>query len=292
MGGGGAVPDPNLDGPFAIAELDDSLHVAATNHDEPIHCAYPTSGGPFPVILVAHGFQLPASQYTSYVKRLATFGYVALTVDYQAGLFSVSNVDNAKDLIAAIDWAGSKAELTGKADTKTVGTTGHSMGGKLAILAATMDPRIKASITLDPVDASMNCAPADCPDVSKLLPINIPLGFIGETTDAMGGFMPCAPAADNYTTFYAPAASPAIQITAVGANHMSFLDNVAGCGFVCSFCNMPSAKNADVNSMSKAFVVAFYERYLRGNLGYDTYLTGADAQARYVQSGQAMIVSK
>ena len=140
---------------------------------------------------------------------------------------------------------------------------------------------------------SMNCAAADCPDMSAMMPnLHIPTGFVGETTDASGGFQPCAPAADNYATFYAGANSPSLSVTVKGANHMSFLDNVATCGFTCSFCNMASAPNAQVNALSKAYVVAFYERYLRGLVGYDTYLTGADAQARYVATGQAEIVSK
>jgi len=39
-------------------------------------------------------------------------------------------------------------------------------------------------------------------------------------------------------------------------------------------------------------MVAFYERHLRGNVAYDTYLTGADAKARYVTTNQAALVSK
>ena len=44
--------------------------------------------------------------------------------------------------------------------------------------------------------------------------------------------------------------------------------------------------------MAKAYVVAFYERWLRGNTAYDTYLGGAQGQARYVATNQVTIVSK
>jgi dienelactone hydrolase len=245
------------------------------------------------VIVVAHGFQLPASQYYAYLTRLASFGYVALTADYPAGFFNPNNVENAKDLLAALDWSASAPQLAGKADATHAGLTGHSLGGKLSLLAATMDARVKASITLDPVDSSMGCNAQDCPDVSQLMPtLHIPTAFVGETTDAMGGFQPCAPAADNYSTFYAGATSPSLEVTVNGANHMSFLDDVSTCGFVCGFCNMASAPNAQVNDLSKAFVTAFYERYLRGDTAYDAYLTGAVAQSRYVASGQATLTSK
>ncbi len=297
-GGTMAVDDPNLDGPYTFKEIDDTTKVAATGHTVPIHCAYPTAGpsaGPYPVVLVAHGFQLPPAQYNGYVKRLASFGYVALTADFPAALFSVNNVENAKDLLGGLDWAKAKAELTGKADVTKAGATGHSLGGKVAFLASTMDARIKAAITLDPVDGAMNCTAQNCPDVSDLMPtLTIPTGMLGETLDSAGGIggMSCAPLANNYATFYAGAKSPSLAVTVTGANHMSFLDSSATCGFTCSFCKAATAPNAQVNALAKAYVVAFYERHLRGDLAYDTYLTGAQAQARYVTTNQATIQSK
>ncbi len=293
-GGGGVVDDPDVDGPFAIAELD-GVAASSSGNDVPVHVAYPTAGpdaGPFPVVVVAHGFQLPASQYTSYVRRLATHGFVALTADYPASFVGVNNVENAEDLSAALDWAGAAPELAGVADASVAGMTGHSMGGKLALLAATLDRRVHATLTLDPVDGSMGCSPADCPDVSSLMPLPIPTGFVGETTDAMGGFMSCAPAADNFTTFYAGTTSPSLSVTVHGANHMSFLDDVSTCGFPCSVCNPAQLDNGTVNGLARAFTVAFYRRHLKGQIAYDAYLTGAEAQARYVETGLATIASK
>ena len=73
---------------------------------------------------------------------------------------------------------------------------------------------------------------------------------------------------------------------------MSFLDDVASCGITCSFCQTATATNAQVTSMARALMVAFYERHLRGNTAYDAYITGAQAQARYVATHQATITSK
>lgn len=294
---GDPVYDPNMDGPYQTQLFEDTFD-SSTGDSVAVHCVYPISGpssGPFPIVIVAHGFQLPASQYYSYVERLASFGYVALTVDFPTSLFSPSNPDNAHQLIEGIDWA--TTNLANVADGNNVGVTGHSLGGKLSLLAATYDARVKASIVLDPVDGGGGpgggCNPPDCVDVSALMPgLQIPTGFLGETTDASGGFQPCAPAAENFTTFYAGTNSPSLSVTVAGANHMSFLDDVASCGFTCNFCNTAMASNATVNAMSRAYVTAFYERYLKGNAGYDTYLTGADAQARYVATGQATIASK
>jgi pimeloyl-ACP methyl ester carboxylesterase len=261
-----------------------------------VHCAYPTAGptaGPYPVVVVGHGLSLPAAQYYGYVKRLASFGYVALTVDFPSSPFSVDNPKEAKDLLAGLDWAKNKALI--KADASNAGMTGHSLGGKVSLLAATMDPRVKASIVLDPVDGGgpTGCNAPTCVSVAPLMTgLHIPTGFLGETTDGAGGFMPCAPAASNFTTFYAKTNSPSLEVTVAGADHMSFLDDVSTCGFTCSFCNPATAPNAQVNGMARAYVVAFYERHLRGNAAYDTYLTGAEAQMRYVSTNQATITSK
>ena len=305
-GGGGAgsggaggqeepLPDPAEDGPYAYAELDDSFLVAATGNTVAIHCAHPTSGpssGPYPVVVFGHGFQLPPSQYGGYVRRLASFGYVALTVDFPAGLFGANHVKNARDLLGGLDWAAQAPELGGQADSTHAGASGHSLGGKVALLAATLDTRIAATITLDPVDSSVSCSPQDCPDVSALMPIAIPTGFVGETLDASGGFQPCAPEADNFYTFYAHTSSPSLLVDVHGANHMSFLDDSASCGITCSFCQTPTLPNATVHDLAQAFVVAFYERHLRGRVAYDTYLTGPEAVARYVDTGLATLEAR
>jgi hypothetical protein len=115
---------------------------------------------------------------------------------------------------------------------------------------------------------------------------------LGETLDAQGGAMPCAPAADNFQTFYAAASSPALEVDVLGANHMSFIDDPASCGLPCSFCNPATAPQAQVLDLARAYTVAFFERHLRGLAGYDAYLDGAVARRRYVQTMQARIQSK
>lgn len=286
------LPDPNLDGPFAYAERDGTMRVAATGNDVPVHAAYPTGSGKFPLVLVARGFQLPASQYRGYVRRLATFGYVALTVEYATPLTGQNNPAQAAELLSAIDWAKADSTFGQKVDDQNVGLTGHSLGGKVALYAAARDPRVKASIVLDPVDGGFACSPPRCADVSAMMPkLHIPTAFLGETTDATGPTA-CAPAAENFTTFYAQANSPSLQVTVAGANHMSFLDDVSSCGTLCSACGVATTANAEVVALSRAYVTAFYERYLRGLAGYDSYLTGAIAQQRYVVTRKAAIVSK
>lgn len=291
---GGEVHDPDQDGPWQFDDLAGEIDVDGEMIGVTAH--YPTSGpeaGPYPVVTIAHGFNLPPTQYTGYATRLASHGYVVLNVDHAGYIFgTVDHVANAKQVLAALDWAGEHPVLGDISDLNNVGTTGHSLGGKISVLAAMYDARVKASLTLDPVDGANMCPNMQaCPDASAMLPIAIPLGFLGETLDT-AGFMACAPAAENFTTFYAEANAPALQVTVNGANHMSFLDDVASCGITCSFCQQPTLANAVVNDLARAYVVAYFGRWLRDAPGYDTYLTGAEAQQRYVDTGLVTIAEK
>jgi len=298
----GGTPDPSSPGPYTFAELDDTIATVTGSPDTSlaVHCAYPKTGpaaGPYPVVVVAHGFDLPPSEYYGYLQRLASFGYVALTVDFPSSFASPSDPANAADLLAGLDWAKANATVGAISNTMRSGMTGHSEGGKDALYAATLDPRVKASIVLDPVDAAggMACTAPACVTVATLLPsLHIPTGFLGETTDSTGGLggMPCAPAAESFVTFYAMTNSPSFAVTVTNADHMAFLDDVSTCGFVCSVCTAGTATNATVSGIGHAYVAAFYERYLRGNLAYESYLTGADAKARYVMTNEATITSK
>jgi chlorophyllase len=291
------TPDPMADGPYTLQEFDDKATIASTGDVVAVHVALPNGGpgaGPYPLVILAHGFQLQPSQYYGYVKRLATFGYVAITVDFPTSLLGNDNAAEAKDLSGAIDWALASSKLSGLVDKSRVGISGHSLGGKLAIYAAATDPRFGAVFAMDPVDGGgpLGCNPPQCVDASNLMPsLTIPTAFMGETADAAGGMQPCAPAANNFATFYAGATSPSLVVTVSGANHMSFLDSTANC-LACGFCNKATASNADVTQMTRSFMVAFFERRLRGLVAYDDFLTGATAQSRYVSTNLAKIESK
>ena len=150
--------------------------------------------------------------------------------------------------------------------------SGHSLGGKLATMVAAMDPRVTAVFAIDPVDGGFNA-----PDVvpSQASGLTIPVGFAGETTNASGGFMPCAPAAQNFQQFYAATTSApwAAQWDFTGADHMDFVAAPAGCGF-CGVCPAGSAEPMSVVNGMHTLFVAFARRHLRGEAAMDSWLIG------------------
>lgn len=299
-GSAGAVADPTVDGPNGKSPFDATATVTATGHQVPMHCVLPLgpSSATAPVVLIAHGFQLPAKQYYGYADRLASHGFIACTADFPAG-FSANHADNAKDVSGALDWVLVQSTvggspLQGKVDIDHIGVMGHSLGGKVSVLAAKADVRFRAVLGLDPVDTSMLCDPVKCPDASDALPLPIPTAFLGETLDSTAGFggQACAPAADNFQTFFAKAGSPSIEVTLIGANHMSFIDDVASCGITCSFCKQASMPNGEALGIARAYSVAFFARHLRGQAGYDAWLFGDLAKKQWVDSGKINLQSK
>jgi chlorophyllase len=267
----------------------------------PIHAVYPkdTSRGPFPIVVFGHGFQIPASQYFDYLSHLASFGYIAVTADYPDPFMGpVNNLNDGRDLAAALDWSQSNPTVKPIVDLNRAGVMGHSRGGKAAVLAAIEDSRFKAVYGVDPVDAlppaGVACDPADaCPMASLLVStLHLPTLFVGETLDRSGGALACAPASGNFEVFYTHAMSPSIEVTVNGASHMSFVDDPTACGVVCELCQTPSAAQSAVLGLAQAYAVAFFERHLRNRTEYDGYLTGTDAERRYVMTGEASVTSK
>jgi len=191
-------------------------------------------------------------------------------------------------LLAILDWveetgADQESPLKGKADAELVGLSGHSLGGKISLMASAEDERPKASFVLDPVDsaaAPIFSNPDDYPSVTpeKMPQITVPLGLVGETLNGVAdeGFFSqaCAPEEDNFHQYYLFAESPAIEIEVLGANHMSFLDNPE-CGFVCSVFPKGTDDPATTRQLARKYMTAFYNYKLLGLEEYKLYLAGA-----------------
>jgi dienelactone hydrolase len=290
--GGGSVDDPALVGPFTLEEEDVSaFRVTGTSTNVNLFVVGPSvEPGPFPVVLMAPGFSLPLTQFKQTARHIASHGFVVVLSSYNVNFLFPDHAKAAQEVRGAAAYLAGSTQWQTRADLQNLGTTGHSLGGKLAVLVAAQDPRVKASITMDPVDGPNQ------PDASALLPLQIPMAFLGETTDAMSDGMACAPAAQNYTTFYEPFddanQGPALEVTVLGANHMSFLDNVATCGFTCGFCNAATASNEEVVGLARSYLVSFFRRHLYDEAAYDSYLTGAEAQARYVSTNKVTLRSE
>lgn len=216
----------------------------------------PSTPGPHALVVISTGLFMARTQYASYAQHMATWGFVVALTDYAEGTSFPSFPNHqriANDIPAVITWALAQQNLA--VDPQKIAVAGHSLGGKVSILAATGDARIRAVVAWDPVDAN---TPSVTPEKMNLTTAAI--AVIGETTNATGGFMPCAPAADNFTQYYSAAPSPALQATVTGGDHMDWVDDPT-CA-LCTQCDPGSAPADRARTATKRLNVAWLKKQL------------------------------
>ncbi len=149
--------DPAADGPFQVYEQGVTIPgplgnitatVYAPSHDG---ATVATADGPFPLVVVMHGFTASHPVYAPFSRHFATWGFLAVGIDFTD---DGDHEDDAREAMAAIDWATAPGTLVGAAvDPTRIATAGHSLGGKIAFFAAVLDPRVRVVIGWDPVDS-------------------------------------------------------------------------------------------------------------------------------------------
>ena len=255
--------DPADDGPNEVAMTTAAIPGAGMGRTLAATVFAPTTGTARPLVVVSPGFQMARAQYASYAKHLATWGFVAVLTDYADNGFFADHAKLAADIPAVIDWAIAQPTLA--IDAQKIATTGHSLGGKMSVFAASLDARIRAVVAWDPVDSNN---PSVVPE--KMAALTAAIAVVGETTNASGGGMPCAPAAENFQQFYAAAPSPAISITVTGADHMDWVDDPS-CSF-CGFCTAGSASPDLARKVTRRLDVAWLRRQLLADTAMDPWL--------------------
>lgn len=255
----------------------------------------PSGAGAHPVVILSSGFEQKGAGYAPYASRLASWGIVTLLRDDPGLLSSLTVTDLASDVAYVVNtWlsttsSDASSALHGKVDATKVGLAGHSRGGQVALLAAEggAKGKILGVFGLDPVDTLTNNVEAR----TTLASVGVPVAFIGETTDSSGGVggQPCAPAADNFQVLFQAAASPAVAITSVHADHTMYEDPTA-CT-LCSFCTAGTASQAEVLATSVRYATAFFARQLLGDASVGAAFVGAGAN-QDVAAGVIQIESK
>lgn len=261
-------------GPYATTTVTGS--VTRGNRKTPVVVHLPTGLGAAPMIVFLPGASLSTSMYLPTVERLASHGFVVVRADPSFALFPPT--DHAvmmADVKAVIDWVLVQSALAPRIDPTRIAVAGHSLGGKLAIMTAFADPRVKAVFGIDPVNAQS-------PDVvpAQVSGLAIPMGFAGETIDATGTLMACAPASGNYTTFYdaATSATWSAEWTFANTNHMDFVDSCSG--FTCGVCNDASGDASVSRASLRILAVAFFRLHFRAESAMSAWLTGVSVPAQ------------
>jgi dienelactone hydrolase len=110
---------------------------------------YPTSttqtyGG----IAISPGYTGTQSSISWYGPRLASHGFVVITIDTNSRYDDPS--ERATQLLAALDWLTGSWSGRGRVDANRLAVMGHSMGGGGSIEAAARRPSLQAAVPLTP----------------------------------------------------------------------------------------------------------------------------------------------
>ncbi|HNN94324.1 MAG TPA: alpha/beta fold hydrolase [Pseudomonadota bacterium] len=233
--------------------------------------------GALPLVVLSPGFVIARTQYNGYLTRLASHGFIVVS---QTARAEAKHAQYRDDTSKLIDWliaptGSSASRLSGRIDSRRIGLTGHSLGGKISLLTAAVDPRVKAVITIDPVDGG---APLAKDSIGAIrLPAGVPLGFLGETISKTGGAQPCAPADSNYEVLYRSSSASRFALRFLKAAHTDFVDNPAGC-FPCLFCPGSLAPKAESRDLAIKYVTAYFLWTLAGDRSAESFLTGTEVQ--------------
>ena len=126
----------------------------------------PTGRGPFPVVLVLHGYVDPAdyetlSYTTGYADALAAEGFLVLHPNYRnyspsdpgPNLFRVGYAVDVLNLIALVQGQAGETGPLEAADPTDVGLFGHSMGGGIALRVLTVGSPVEAAVLYGSMNA-------------------------------------------------------------------------------------------------------------------------------------------
>ncbi len=187
------------------------------------------AGGPFPVVLLAHGFTSQRLEHALLGRHLASHGFIAVAPDFPLSNRNAPGGATASDLVsqagdvtfvlgATVALGASPADgLNGKVDGTSRAVVGHSLGGMTATVAG------YDHLLADPdLDAVVLLGHLSCHQLAGYYAAGPPLLVVGGTGDAVVPFVQHAAQA------YSRAPAPKRLVTLVGGTHVGFMDASIG----------------------------------------------------------------
>ncbi|MFC6932388.1 dienelactone hydrolase family protein [Actinomadura yumaensis] len=149
-------------GPFAVEKIDVPQGSGTGFNKGTIYAPTDTSQGTFGAIAVSPGFVSPQAWIDWYGPRLASQGFVVMTLETLSLLNAPD--ERADQLLAALDYMTTKSKAASRIDTSRLAVMGHSMGGGGTLRAAQKRPTLRAAVpsrrgTSNATGARCGCRP-------------------------------------------------------------------------------------------------------------------------------------
>lgn len=208
-----AFADYAEEGPLSFSVSSDELVHEGRTYAYDLYA--PSSGGPWPVIALAHGYSNAKENLAGYGRRLASRGNLVVVPQFPFG--SEDHPRHARVLLAALDQVmalgAPGGALQGRVDGARQALGGHSWGALAALLAAAQRSEVRALVLLDPVEGDPPSGGASAPSVKA------PTLWLLAEPDGCNGM-------NSGAAWYAQTTAPRGRLTVVGGKHCDPQDPV------------------------------------------------------------------
>ena len=271
----------------------------------PIKVHVPSSGGPYPVIVVSHGAGGSWDTHFAQAQDLASHGYAVLCVEHvgsntermKQGLRAMKNIEamtrdsdevlaRPRDVSFAIDraaeWNESHAKLKGRLDLARVGVMGHSFGAYTTMVACGMRPALDwltptvapgKGLGPDLSDPRVKCGVALSPQspgepffiAESFAGLRVPLLGITGSKDDQQAGKTAKDRKDSFALW--PKGEHRL-VWLANAQHFDFSDSSGSDDRA-----LPSRTRADAQPVTRAATRAFFDLHLKGDANAAKRLT-------------------
>lgn len=245
------LPESDLAGPGR--QRVDSTRIEVLNQGDSVEVvlykpAHPQTSAPSIVFLP--GRMATDDQYESYARALASRGFVVAVRGWYS-LFR-TDLELAHDAKVIAEWL---IRVQG-VNSRKIGISRHSMGGKDAVLAAALYGGFASVVAIDP-DDNGNVSVVH----GLLAGLKAPLLLIGAEA-AWRASDVCAPLATNYLRFFERAPAGTVELTLRDADHVQMLDEPDRFGY--GICRSGTADSRQVRITARRATVGFFIQHLQG----------------------------
>jgi triacylglycerol lipase len=240
-------PDPTsaslnaTSGPFSVATSSVSSLGAVGFGGGTVY--YPTTTGTYAVLAICPGFTATQSSISWLGRRIATHGFVVITIDTNSTLDQPPS--RATQLMAALNYVTNSSSTTvrSRVDASRRGVAGHSMGGGGTLYAARDNPSLKAAVPLTAWST-----------LKSFSSVQVPTLVVGAEADTI------APVASHSIPFYNSLSSSLDKAYAElnGGTHFA-----------------PNSTNTPIGRYS----VSWVKRFMDNDTRYTPFLCGAPHQS-------------
>lgn len=261
---------PGLPGPRRVASFDLTVPLPGavriqTTVVGPGMDATTLGAGPFPLVIASPAQGLQRALLYPYAARLASYGVLTVIQsprserDYQGYVNDTSGVLDW--LLAPTGAAEVTAAIAGRAAADRIGLLGYGLGGKISVMLAARDARVRALFLLDPLDPPSPVAGTlGARDLIGGLHLPSPLGLLAESLSQQAGPQqtPCAPLDQGYAVLMPLAPTGSVGLLLQGAGHADFIEDRIRCGLFCAACPAGTAATAQTAALAVRYVTAYF----------------------------------